>query len=54
MPAVDVLVASLGEQQKMWIDVNVDKLSPFLQSENGREALLIFLSEFNDFVNTKM
>ncbi len=53
LPAVDTLMTSLGDQQKAWLHSNAEKLAPFLKSKNGQEALLLFLSEFHDFVNIK-
>ncbi len=50
IPAATSIIGSLGEAQKKWLDNNVDALAPFIQSEKGREALLLFLSELNDFV----
>lgn len=49
LPAAETLIGQLGASQRTWLNTNVDSLAPFIQSDKGREALLLFLSEFADF-----
>lgn len=50
MPAADTLLSLLGEQQRKWLDANAEQIAPFLVSEEGKAALLLFLEEFGDYV----
>ena len=49
LPGSVALLGLLGQPQKDWLLANADNLAPFLHSQEGRDALLAFLSQFHKF-----
>lgn len=52
LPTGIALVELLGVPQREWMVANADKLAPFLHTKEGKEALLLFLSEFHTYATT--
>ena len=51
IPPFDKVLSLLGlEQKKKWLDENIDKLSGFLDTKDGKESLELMLVEFFKFV----
>ena len=50
IPAADTLLSLLGDVQRRWLNENVEYISPFLKTEEGKTALLMFLEELGNFV----
>jgi len=42
--------APSGEEQKKWLNANVDYLAPYVNSQDGKDAMHLFLVEFANYV----